>query len=203
MADKEKKQDKQKQAAPSNGTKARYETRYKEQIVPELMKEFEYSSVMQAPRLEKIVLNMGFSNIKEDPKQLETAMEDMRIISGQQPIKTTAKKAVSNFKIRQGWNIGCKVTLRGRKMYDFLDRFINTAVPRIRDFRGLPLKSFDGRGNYSVGVREQLIFPEIEYDKIDRVRGMDIVIVTTARTDTEGYALLRGFGMPFAKQQQS
>ena len=166
--------------------------------MPALMKEFEYTSVMQAPRLVKIVLNIGVGNVREDPKQLENAMADLRQISGQQPIKTRARTSISNFKIREGWEIGTKVTLRGRKMYDFLDRLVNIAVPRIRDFRGLSNKSFDGRGNYSIGVREQVIFPEIEYDKIDRTRGMDIVIVTTARTDAEGQALLKQFGMPFA-----
>jgi len=189
---------KDKGPAPMPKEPARYAIRYREQIVPAMMEEFSYSTVMQVPRLEKIVINMGVGNVREDPKLLENAMADLRLISGQEPVKTKSRKAISNFKIREGWDIGAKVTLRGRKMYDFIDRFVNMAVPRIRDFRGLPVKSFDGRGNYSVGVREQVIFPEIEYDKIDRTRGMDIVFVTTARTDAEGQALLRLFGMPFA-----
>lgn len=176
--------------------KARYEIKYKEEIVPALMKEFGYSTVMQAPKLEKIVLNIGLSGVKEDPKQLDSAVDDLTKITGMKPVRTRARAAVSNFKIREGWELGAKVTLRGKRMYDFIDRFINIAVPRIRDFRGLPDKSFDGRGNYSVGIKEQLIFPEIEYDKIDRVRGMDICMVTTAKTDAEGRALLREFGMP-------
>ena len=195
---KEKKSKKQDQAPIGPLPTPRYQIRYREEIVPALMKEFEYTSVMQAPRLVKIVLNIGVGNVREDPKQLENAMADLRLISGQQPVKTRARSSISNFKIREGWEIGTKVTLRGRKMYDFLDRLVNIAVPRIRDFRGLSNKSFDGRGNYSIGVREQVIFPEIEYDKIDRTRGMDIVIVTTARTDAEGQALLKQFGMPFA-----
>lgn len=191
---------KQKDTAPAEPLPpSRYAVMYREKIVPALMEELDYTTVMQVPRLVKIVLNIGVGNVREDPKQLENAMADMRTISGQQPVKTRARMSISNFKLREGWEIGTKVTLRGRKMYDFLDRFVNMAVPRIRDFRGLPLKSFDGRGNYSVGVREQVIFPEIEYDKIDKTRGMDVVIVTTAKTDAEGQALLRCFGMPFAK----
>jgi large subunit ribosomal protein L5 len=194
----EKKEKKQTGEAPRITGKARYEIKYRDEIVPALMKDFGYSTVMQAPRMEKIVVNMGVGNVREDPKQLDSAIGDMVIITGQKPIKTRAKKSISNFKIREDWEIGAKVTLRGRKMYDFLDRFINIAVPRIRDFRGLSVGSFDGRGNYSTGMREQLIFPEIEYDKIDKVRGMDITFVTTARDDKEGHALLKHFGMPFA-----
>lgn len=189
----------EKKHAPGQNTprpRARYEVKYKEEIVPALVKEFSYASVMQVPKLEKIVLNIGLSNVKEDPKQLEAAMEDLVKITGMRPVKTKARAAISNFKIRAGWDLGARVTLRGKRMYDFIDRFINIAVPRIRDFRGLPDRSFDGRGNYSVGIKEQLIFPEIEYDKIDRVRGMDICMVTTAKTDAEGRALLREFGMP-------
>jgi large subunit ribosomal protein L5 len=203
MAEKTKEQKDKKQkskAAPEPMPKepSRYAVKYREEVVPAMMEEFKYTTVMQVPRLVKIVLNMGVGNTREEPKQLENAMDDLRTITGQEPVKTRSRKAISNFKIREGWDIGTMVTLRGRKMYDFLDRFINMAVPRIRDFRGLPVKSFDGRGNFSVGVREQVIFTEIEYDKIDRTRGMDIVIVTTAPNDAEGQALLRHFGMPFA-----
>jgi large subunit ribosomal protein L5 len=178
----------------------RYSEIYKEKIIPGLMQEFGYKSIMQVPKLTKIVVNIGVGDAREDPKSLENAMEDIKIITGQKPVVTKARRSISNFKIREGWNIGTMVTLRDRKMFDFLDRFINITVPRLRDFRGFSNKSFDGRGNYSLGLREQVIFPEIEYDKIDKVRGMDIVIVTTAKTDQEGAALLRGFGMPFAKQ---
>lgn len=180
--------------------KSRYEIKYKEEIVPALMKEFEYTSVMQAPRLEKIVVNMGIGNVREDAKLLDYGMAEIEIITGQRPVRTKAKQSISNFKIREGWTVGTCVTLRGRKMYDFLDRFVNIAVPRIRDFRGLSAKSFDGHGNYSLGVKEQVIFPEIEYDKIDRTRGMDIAIVTSAPTDKECLSLLKHFGFPFATQ---
>ncbi len=181
---------------------ARYQEKYKTEVVPKLMSDFGYKTVMQVPKLEKIVLNIGVGEAREEAKALENAMEDLKVITGQKPIITKAKHSISNFKIREGWSIGTKVTLRGKRMYDFLDRFINLAVPRIRDFRGLSVKSFDGRGNYSLGIREQVIFPEIDYDKIDKVRGMDIVIVTTAKSDQEGRALLDGFGMPFVKQGQ-
>ena len=177
--------------------KCRYKQLYSEKIVPDMMKEFGYSTVMQVPRMEKIVVNIGVGNTKEDPKDLENAMKDIETITGQKPIITRAKKSISNFKIRQGWVVGTKVTLRDMRMYDFLDRLINTAIPRVRDFRGYSVKKMDGHGNYSMGVREQLIFPEVEYDKVDRVRGMDIVMVTTAETDQEGAALLSKFGMPF------
>jgi len=175
----------------------RYQELYKEKIVPDLVKEFEYSSVMQAPRMEKIVVNIGIGNTRDDPKVLENAMKDLETITGQKPIITRAKKAISNFKIREGWIVGTKVTLRGTRMYDFLDRLINTAIPRVRDFRGYSVRKMDGHGNYSMGVREQLIFPEIDYDKVDQIRGMDITFVTTADTDREGAALLHRFGMPF------
>ncbi len=172
---------------------------YKDKVVPALMQELGYTTVMQVPKIEKITINMGISNVREDQKALENAMADIATITGQKPVATRAKKSISNFKIREGWVVGTKVTLRGRKMYEFLDRFINIAVPRVRDFRGYSEKALDGRGNYSIGVKEQLIFPEIEYDKVDKVRGMDIVITTTAKTDREGLALLKQFGMPFAK----
>lgn len=174
-------------------------TEYKENIVPKLMKRFGYVNVMQVPKLEKIVLNMGVGEATQDSKLLERSLEDLETISGQKPIITRAKKAISNFKIREGNKIGCKVTLRRWRMYEFLDRLINIDIPRIRDFRGLTDRSFDGRGNYTMGVKEQIIFPEIDYDKIDRIRGLDISIVTTAETDEEAYELLSAFGMPFRK----
>lgn len=164
-----------------------------------MMKEFTYSSIMQVPRMEKIVLNIGVGEAKDEPKALENAMKDLAVITGQKPIITRAKKSISNFKIREGWAIGTKVTLRGRRMFDFLDRLINTAMPRVRDFRGYSVKQMDGHGNYSLGVREQLIFPEVDYDQVDQVRGMDITLVTTAKSDQEGLSLLRKFGMPFAE----
>ncbi len=177
----------------------RLQKKYREEIIPALMKRFGYKNVMQVPRLEKIVLNMGVGEAVQDPKELDRAMEDLAIISGQKPAYTMAKKSISNFKLRKGMKIGCRVTLRRARMYEFLDRFINLAVPRIRDFRGLSDKSFDGRGNYSVGVREQIIFPEINVDKIDKIRGLDITFVTTADNDEEAYELLKAFGMPFKK----
>lgn len=183
--------------------KTRYETLYKEQIVNAMREEFGYASVMQVPKLVKIVVNMGVGGAHEDAKLLENAIGDMVQITGQRPVRNKARMSISNFKIREGWSVGASVTLRGRLMYDFLDRFINIAVPRIRDFRGFSIKSFDGRGNYSLGMKEQVIFPEIEYDKIDKVRGMDITIVTTAVDDKEGYALLKKFGMPFASLNPS
>ncbi len=176
--------------------KTRNQNLYQEEVVPALLKEFGYKSVMQVPRLVKVVVNIGVGEAREEAKSLENAIEDLKIITGQKPIITKAKKSISNFKIREGWSIGTKVTLRGQRMYDFLDRLVNTAIPRIRDFRGISIKQFDGRGNFSMGIREQVIFPEIEYDKIDKTRGMDITIVTTAQTDQEGAALLRGMGMP-------
>ena len=172
---------------------------YKKEVVPDLMKKFNYKSVMQVPKLEKIVINMGVSDVRDNAKALENAMRDLEIITGQKAVSTKAKKSIAGFKIREGMEIGCKVTLRSRKMYDFAERLFNVALPRVRDFRGLSPNSFDGRGNYSMGVKEQLIFPEIEYDKIDKIRGMDIIFVTTAKTDEEAKALLELLGMPFSK----
>jgi large subunit ribosomal protein L5 len=176
---------------------SRLQTTYQEQIVGELQKQFGYSSVMQVPRLVKITLNMGVGEAINDKKIMENAVRDMTQIAGQKPIVTKARKSVAGFKIREEWPIGCKVTLRRERMYEFLDRLINVAIPRVRDFRGLSPKAFDGRGNYSMGVREQIIFPEIDYDKIDAVRGMDVTITTTAQTDEEGRALLNAFKFPF------
>lgn len=176
---------------------SRLKTLYNEKIVADLMKRFDYKSVMQVPRLEKITLNMGVGEAVNDKKIMDAAVSDMRLIAGQQPIVTLARLSVAGFKIRDGWPIGCKVTLRRERMYDFIDRLVNVAIPRIRDFRGLNGKSFDGRGNYSMGIKEQIVFPEIDYDKIDMLRGMDITITTTARTDEEGRALLDAFNFPF------
>lgn len=171
---------------------------YREQIAPALMQKFGYKSVMQIPKLEKIVLNVGCGDARENPKTIESTVNDLTLITGQKPIVTKARKSVANFKLREGMNIGVKVTLRGERMYEFLDRFFNVALPRVRDFRGISANSFDGRGNYSVGIKEQLIFPEIEYDKVDKIRGMDIVVVTTAKTDEEARELLTLLGAPFA-----
>lgn len=176
---------------------ARLETEYKEKILPALVKQFGYKSVMQAPKITKITLNMGVGGAVADKKILQSALSDMEKISGQKPVVTLARKSIAGFKIRDDMPIGCKVTLRSDRMYEFLDRLINIAIPRVRDFRGLNSKSFDGRGNYSMGVKEQIIFPEIDYDKIDALRGMDITITTTARTNEEGLALLRLFNFPF------
>ncbi|MBQ8299411.1 MAG: 50S ribosomal protein L5 [Clostridia bacterium] len=173
--------------------------KYKSEVVPELMKKFNYTSVMQVPKLEKIVINMGVSDVRDNAKALENAMRDLSIITGQKVVSTKAKKSIAGFKIREGMEIGCKVTLRNIKMYDFAEKLFAVALPRVRDFRGLSPNSFDGRGNYSMGVKEQLIFPEIEYDKIDKIRGMDIIFVTTANTDEEAKELLRLLGMPFSK----
>lgn len=175
-------------------------TLYRETIVPTLMKQFGYKNIMQVPRLSKIVVNMGVGRAVEDAKNLDFAVADMAYITGQKPRINRAKKSISNFKLRQGMPIGCSVTLRRWRMYEFMERFINIAVPRIRDFRGLPDKAFDGRGNYSIGIREQIIFPEIDYDKVDKIRGMNITFVTTAKTDEEAYALLSAFGVPFRKR---
>ncbi len=172
---------------------------YQNEIMDAMTKKFGYTNVMQVPKLEKVVINMGVGEAKENAKILEAAMKDLEIISGQKPIKTIAKKSIANFKLREGMAIGCKVTLRGEKMYEFVDRLINLALPRVRDFRGVNPNSFDGRGNYALGIKEQLIFPEIEYDKVDKVRGMDIIFVTTAQTDEEARELLKQFNMPFAK----
>ena len=172
---------------------------YKDTVVPELFKQFGYTSVMQVPRIVKITLNMGVGEAVADKKVLDHAVADLTAISGQKPLVTKARKSVAGFKIREGYPIGAKVTLRGERMWDFLERLVSIAIPRIRDFRGVNPKSFDGRGNYSMGVREQIIFPEIEYDKVDAVRGLDITITTTARTDDEGRALLAAFNFPFQK----
>ena len=172
---------------------------YRDHVVNELKNKFGYKSVMQVPRIEKITLNMGVGEALTDKKLLDNAVADLAAISGQKPLVTKARKSVAGFKIRQGYPIGCKVTLRGERMWEFFERLITIAVPRIRDFRGLSAKSFDGRGNYSMGVREQIIFPEIDYDKVDRVRGLDITITTTAKNDEEGQALLAAFNFPFRK----
>lgn len=172
---------------------------YDKEIVPALQKKFGYKNIMQIPKLDKIVINMGVGEAKENSKVLETAANDLAIITGQKAVYTKAKKSVANFKLREGMPIGCKVTLRGARMYEFVDRLINLALPRVRDFRGVNPNAFDGRGDYALGIREQLIFPEIEYDKVDKVRGMDIIFVTTAKTDEEARELLKAFGMPFAK----
>ena len=178
---------------------SRMRENYKHNIVPGMIKKFGYSNPMEVPKLDKIVINMGVGEAKENPKALEGAIADMTQIAGQKPIITKAKKSIANFKVREGMQIGCKVTLRGEKMYDFADRLISLALPRVRDFRGVSADSFDGRGNYALGIKEQLIFPEISYDKIDKVRGMDIVFVTTAKTDEEAKELLALMGMPFVK----
>ena len=173
---------------------------YQNEIVDALMKKFEYKNVMQVPKIEKVVINMGVGEAKENAKLLDAAVSDLETITGQKAIVTRAKHSVANFKIREGMPIGCKVTLRGDKMYEFVDRLINLALPRVRDFRGVNPNAFDGRGKYALGFKEQLIFPEIEYDKVDKVRGMDVIFVTTAKTDEEGRELLAQFNMPFAKQ---
>lgn len=178
---------------------ARLQAVYREQIVPALVEKFDYSSVMAAPRVTRITLNMGLGEAVSDRKVIDAAMADMARIAGQQPVATRARKSVAGFKIREGWPIGCKVTLRRARMYEFLDRLVNVALPRIRDFRGLSPKSFDGHGNYSLGIREQIVFPEIDYDKVDTLRGMDVVITTSANSDEEGRALLDGFNFPFRK----
>ena len=170
---------------------------YKKEVVPALMKKFNYKSVMQVPKLEKIVINIGLGDLKDNPKSLDNAINDLGIITGQKPIVTKARKSIAAFKLREGANIGCKVTLRSTKMYEFAYKFFNVALPRVRDFRGVSTDSFDGRGNYSVGIKEQLIFPEIEYEKIDKLRGMDIIFVTTAKSDEEAKELLTLLGMPF------
>lgn len=172
---------------------------YRNEIVDALMKKFGYKNVMQVPKLEKVVINMGVGEAKENAKILDAAVSDMETITGQKAVITKAKKSVANFKIREGMPIGCKVTLRGEKMYEFVDRLINLALPRVRDFRGVNPNAFDGRGNYALGIKEQLIFPEIEYDKIDKIRGMDVIFVTTAKTDEEARELLAQFNMPFTK----
>ena len=170
---------------------------YVETLKPELVKKFSYSTPMQAPALRKIVLNMGVGEAVRDHKKIDAAFADLTLISGQKPVITKAKNSIAGFKVREGMDLGVKVTLRGARMYEFLDRFLTVALPRVRDFRGVSARSFDGKGNYSLGLKEQIVFPEIDYDKIDQIRGMDVVIVTTAKTNEEGHALLKGFGMPF------
>ena len=178
---------------------SRLKEQYTNEIMEAMMKKFGYKNIMQVPKLEKIVINMGVGEAKENKKLLDAAVADMETISGQKAIVTKARKSVANFKLREGMPIGCKVTLRGERMYEFADRLINLALPRVRDFRGVSQNSFDGRGNYALGIKEQLIFPEIEYDKVDKVRGMDVIFVTTANTDEEARELLTLFNMPFAK----
>ncbi|MGI6758605.1 MAG: 50S ribosomal protein L5 [Bacilli bacterium] len=173
--------------------------RYKEEVVPKMMEKFNYTSVMEVPKIEKIVVNMGVGDAIQNSKLLDAAVEDLTAITGQKPVITRAKKSIANFKLREGMSIGAKVTLRGERMYEFYDKLVSISLPRVRDFRGISANSFDGRGNYTIGIKEQLIFPEINYDKVLKIRGMDIVIVTTAKTDEEGRALLSLLGMPFRK----
>ena len=177
----------------------RLKEKYLNDVAPALKTKFKYTSTMQIPKLEKVVLNMGVGEVKDNPKAMDSAVSDMALISGQKPIVTKAKKSVAAFKLRQGMNIGCKVTLRGQRMYEFVDKFFNVALPRVRDFRGVSNNSFDGRGNFSMGIKEQLMFPEVEYDKVDKVRGMDIIFVTTAKSDEEAKELLKLLGMPFSQ----
>ena len=177
----------------------RLKGKYRKEIVGLMQKEFNYTNNMQVPKLEKIVLNMGLGDAIENKKLLETALEEMTLISGQRPVKTKAKKSVASFKVRKGMEIGCRVTLRGDRMYEFLDRFINIALPRVRDFKGVSKNSFDGRGNFAVGIKEQIIFPEIDYDKVEKIHGMDIVICTSAKSDEEAAKLLEAFGMPYGR----
>ena len=178
---------------------SRYKELYENEIIEAMTKKFGYKNVMEVPKLAKVVVNMGVGEAKENAKLLDAAIKDMEIITGQKAVATKAKKSIANFKLREGMAIGCKTTLRGEKMYEFVDRLVNLALPRVRDFRGVNADAFDGRGNYALGIKEQLIFPEIEYDKVDKVRGMDIIFVTTAKTDEEARELLRLFGMPFQK----
>lgn len=180
-------------------TTARLSQHYDTKVRPELMERFGYKNRFAVPRIEKIVLNMGVGEAVQDSKQVDSAVQEMTLISGQKPVVTRAKKSIANFKLREGMAVGCKVTLRGTRMYEFLDRLVNIALPRVRDFRGISPKSFDGLGNYAMGLKEQLVFPEINYDKVSQIRGLDIVICTTAKTDAEALALLEGFDMPFIK----
>ncbi|KGP77178.1 50S ribosomal protein L5 [Desulfosporosinus sp. Tol-M] len=176
---------------------ARLKDRYQNEITPALQQKFAYTNVMQIPKVDKIVINMGVGEAVQNSKAIDSAVADLMKLSGQKPVVTRAKKSIAAFKLRTGMSVGCKVTLRGQRMYEFIDRLLNVALPRVRDFRGVSAKAFDGRGNYTLGIKEQLIFPEMEYDKIDKLRGMDIVFVTTATTDEEARELLRGFGMPY------
>lgn len=177
----------------------RLKDKYIKDAVPALQAKFKYSSPMQTPKLEKVVINMGVGDVKENPKAMDAAVNDLTVISGQKPVVTKAKKSIANFKLRQGMSIGCKVTLRGGRMYEFVDKLFNIALPRVRDFRGVSPDSFDGRGNYSMGLREQLVFPEVDFDKIDKIRGMDVSFITTAKTDEEAKELLTLLGMPFSQ----
>ena len=186
--------------APGALPKPRLREKYSNEVVPKMREEFKYKSVMQVPKLDKIVINMGTGAGDKDPKHLENSVRDMTLIAGQKPIVTTAKKAVSNFKVREGMKIGCKVTLRGDRMYHFFDRLVTVVLPRIRDFQGVSPKSFDGRGNYAMGLKEQLVFPEIPYDSFDRIRGMDIIICTTAKTDDEARSFLKAMGLPLREK---
>ncbi len=178
---------------------SRLKEKYENEVVKSLMEKFQYKNIMEVPRLEKIVVNMGVGEAKDNPKMLESAVKELEIITGQKPVQTHAKKSIANFKLREGMKVGTKVTLRGQKMYDFLDKLMNIALPRVRDFRGVSSASFDGRGNYALGIKEQLIFPEIEYDMVESIRGLDIVVVTTAKTDEEARVFLEEMGMPFRK----
>ncbi|MCQ2534087.1 MAG: 50S ribosomal protein L5 [Clostridia bacterium] len=178
---------------------SRLKDKYTSEVAPAMMETYKYKSVMEIPKIEKIVLNMGVGEVKDNPKALDNAMRDMGIVAGQKPIATTASKSVAAFKLRDGMKIGCKVTLRGENMYNFLDKLISISLPRVRDFRGINPNSFDGHGNYAMGIKEQLMFPEIDYDKIDKIRGMDIIIVTTAKNDEQAFELLKLIGMPFRK----
>lgn len=184
-------------ATATDAREIRLKARYKAEIVPALVKQFQYKNINEVPKLEKIVINMGLGSDKDNAKSVQNAAEELKLISGQKPILTRAKKSVANFKVREGMNVGAKVTLRGDRMYDFFDKFVSIALPRVRDFRGVPSKSFDGRGNYCMGIKEQLIFPEITYDQVEKIRGMDICFVTTAKTDEEAFELLKALGMPF------
>lgn len=178
---------------------SRLKEKYENEVINSLMEKFQYSNIMEVPRLEKVIINMGVGAARDNPKILESAVKELEIIAGQKPVVTQAKKSIANFKLREGMKVGTKVTLRGEKMYDFLDKLMNVALPRVRDFRGVSGTAFDGRGNYALGIKEQLIFPEIEYDMVDAIRGLDIVIVTTAETDEEAKAFLAQMGMPFKK----
>lgn len=182
-----------------SGERFRLRAKYQQEVAPQMQKKFAYGNVNEIPKIDKIVLNMGLGDVKDNSKSLKLAVEELQAIAGQKPIVTKARKSVANFKVRQGMDVGAKVTLRNERMYDFLDKLISIALPRVRDFKGVSAKSFDGRGNYSMGIKEQLIFPEISYDQVEKVRGFDIVIVTTAKTDEEARELLRLMGMPFAK----
>lgn len=198
----EKKQKGKEQAPPEPATPPRLWVQYRKEVVGQMMKRFQYRSVMQVPRLEKISINIGVGKATQDAKMLDTAVKELEAITGQKAVVTRARKAISNFKLREGIPIGCRVTLRRARMYEFLDRFINVALPRVRDFRGVSDKSFDGHGNYTMGIKEQIIFPEIDVDKVSRISGMDITMVTTAKTDVEAYELLRSLGLPFVKRQE-